>query len=716
MKKILLITGILLGCVCGPKKVGVEKKVAPDQNVTIESDNFKLSIPAGAVVDTQTVRIEIIHNSGCCIPEGFRVKAIDFRITPENLAFKKPVLLTAKIKGDWTITSLLNCYRIVPLANSIRSSDSVVQAEIWHTGTYILTRRVSNYGIAGKKLLKNKALLLVRGEYYTNNFSNLKKFLKKSGYPYPIWEFDYPRNQKLEDAAKLLAQQLKNLHQKLGNFKIDIVAFGIGGLVVRKYIINDRLYQKDIDRIFLAIGTPFRGTSFGNPDKLTSNGQSNISQSAVFLDALGNNASSILPESPLMAEFAEDSNRVKHRDEFNINSFSGIAPGTSEQTLPELTEGDGVVSHESSLASPVQREPFTLDHFTLMENDRVYKAARDFLVSDRVPWWPLLDSIVDERCRKEIAENWWKQINLYFDNGRNVSYLLDFGHNLLASVPTDAILITNGDNDTFPLWYLQWIRGFRTDVLVANRSLLNNLQNVEYLKTRGLPITQTAQELENLRAPLWFNEKKILGNWIVEQLLKSDRPVYFSNTVENPERYSKNLVIEGLVYGCREKPGPEIVMVGGQRIDIEKTARNFAGVYQFGDVQTIPYDSINPTMQSLMLNYAGVYLMLARGLIQTGKNQEAIPMLENGVKLASSELKTPFIIEEANAYTHLDDMAQAESLLQKAYTLNKKAWVNLAKFYQSQNRRDDAIKIAAARLAEEPTDTTALDFLKKLNK
>lgn len=61
-----------------------------------------------------------------------------------------------------------------------------------------------------------------------------------------------------------------------------------------------------------------------------------------------------------------------------------------------------------------------------------------------------------------------------------------FAIDLLESVEPYAILITAGDNDTFPLWYAQEVEGVRRDVTVANLSLMNTEWHLKQLRRREI--------------------------------------------------------------------------------------------------------------------------------------------------------------------------------------------------------------------------------------
>jgi len=155
--------------------------------------------------------------------------------------------------------------------------------------------------------------------------------------------------------------------------------------------------------------------------------------------------------------------------------------------------------------------------------------------------------------------------------------VMDYSYNMMALMDEHSVLVTNGDNDTYPGWILTGVIGYRPDITVVNRSLLNTDWYPAFVQKEGAPSFVTPGELEGLRDHIGaemnagrftpgeggpFSDSLI--TMLVESATRTGRKVYFAATLYGTPVIRKylsggvNLGIVTLVSPVPAKKGPVV--------------------------------------------------------------------------------------------------------------------------------------------------------------
>ncbi len=284
-------------------------------------------------------------------------------------------------------------------------------------------------------------------------------------------------------------------------------------------------------------------------------------------------------------------------------------------------------------------------------------------------------------------------------HGPDATLAREFAYSLLQSVEPYGIVFTNGDNDTFPLWYLQEVEGVRQDVAVVNLSLGNTDWYIRQLRDNpvrpfdaerspwyaalapaempGALHTLTDREVGEFRSFLLsramtfpagrlrvrFEENSAfyVYDQLILRLIQENwdrRPIYFSMTAgtQNWARLADYVTQQGLVFRVHAAEAPDssrlVPGIFGVPLDVPRTDSLAWDIYRYGGLPDVDSLAVDPTSRNIAINLSYPFYGLAWAYEVLGDRERSAANLRRALALH-----------------YLPEIAQAVDSLDQIFTL-----------------------------------------------
>lgn len=315
----------------------------------------------------------------------------------------------------------------------------------------------------------------------------------------------------------------------------------------------------------------------------------------------------------------------------------------------------------------------------------------------------------------------------WHQNDRSRNWIpFDYAYNLLNSCEKDGILFTNGDNDTFPLWALQYAYGIRPDVRLVNLSLINTdwyirqMRDLEpkvpvtftdvkikaitesggqenpYEKETGIAIGNRIVAMPTAQQKPWLATQDIMVVNIAMANARSahPKPIHFAATVgdENMMGLAPYCKMQGMVYTLTDS-------LQADPVDIDKTLKLFSETYKFRGMAGDEFSRgfLDEDSRRLESNYSSIAIQAAMA------SADAVKRWQTQSKLTKDSAEVKMLQAKVN-----ERVAKIAKLIQAAEHLVPKEWrtpYSAAILFSSIERgasADSVLDQARKRLPNEP--------------
>jgi len=221
-----------------------------------------------------------------------------------------------------------------------------------------------------------------------------------------------------------------------------------------------------------------------------------------------------------------------------------------------------------------------------------------------LPWLMNYYQFKNDKANIEIVSQKW------LESGEMPEGILTCAYNKLMSVEPNAVLMVNGDNDTYPFWVLQNAKKIRTDVLMLNVSLLGIDDYRDWIfKENNIPALKLNKR--------WAMSD--IAKYIIETI--KDRPVYVSIHVDDEiyKDYKDKMYLVGLAFKYSEKPFDNLAVL----------QNNIENKFLLDDLKIdFRNDYARTVVNQSNLSYLAVFLKLYEHYLQCGEVQKAQKLKE----------------------------------------------------------------------------------------